>query len=139
MADQNLEYKKRTSEAAVAEWDPITGVWNIRSSSSKLASSTRWIFMPSIDLMLDFHTLYSRFGLRLGGGILAWHGLASEDSKATAFTLKPNFNSQIYSRLRNWELNVGIQSFYLGKDAVPVFENTKSQNLVIGFGIGKRW
>ena len=137
--NQTLEYTKTKSQVPVFEVAPVTGALNVQSTTRYKETANRWLITPSVDLLLDIHTTSSGLGVRLGGGILGWYGTGVEGSTSSPLLLRPQFRTQVYTRLKNWELNLGLQSFSVATNAIPVFETAKSQNWMVGVGIGKRW
>jgi len=130
------EVRKKTADFSI---DPNTGALQVKSTTEEEKTSTRWVGCYGISFLIDLHTSNLLYGIRLGGGMLAWQSFKGNNSSQTAFKIKPKLQLQAYSRLGNWEVNVGIRYFNLNSDAIPVFTGTSSQNLLFGVGIGKRF
>jgi len=136
---QEINYTEMRKKTADFSIDPNTGALQVKSTTKEEKTSTRWVGCYGISFLVDLHTSNLQYGIRLGGGMLAWQSFTGNNSTQTAFKIKPKLQFQAYSRLGNWEVNAGIRYFNLNSDAIPVFAGTSSQNLLFGVGIGKRF
>ena len=136
---QQCEASRKLRGSGQVVIDSATGTFQIRTGTVEEFRFWRWVLAPSVMLLGDLHSRNSRYGIRFGAGLAAWQGLGSATVMASAFSLRPNGCVQLYLRQKDWEFNFQVQAQRINKDAIPGFEKARSQNLVFGFQIGKRF
>lgn len=136
---QQCEASRKLRGSGQVVIDSATGAFQIRRGTLEQFQFSRWVYAPSLRLLGDLHSRNSRYGIRVGAGLAVWQGLASASVAASAFSLQPDGCVQLYVRQKDWEFNLQVQAQRINKDAIPGFEKARSQNLVLGFQIGKRF